>query len=108
MMQQHGSSELESSGYRGYEGQQFSARPQVETSSEYLFTDLAGGKITPEQRTSQNQFRLSIAAMSMGTLIALVVICLLLIGGLGGWISFIVASCILLGLAITTTNGSSK
>lgn len=92
--------------YGGYEGNRLSALTYAETSAERLLTDTQGGKITPLSHSSQNSLRFAIAAMSMLTLIALTVICLLFIGGVGGWISFLVAGGVVLGVAITTTNGN--
>lgn len=56
-------------------------------------------------------FRFAIAALSMATLLALMIICLIFVGGAGGWISFIIASCVILGVAIAalaSTNATSK
>jgi hypothetical protein len=92
--------------YGGYEGNQVALPTSVEMSSERLFADTSREKIAPVPQSHQNLLRSAIAAMSMLTLIALTVICLLFIGGVGGWISFLVASCVVLGVAITTTNGN--
>lgn len=89
----------------GYRGNQTFVDRSAETLSRRFSESNTGEKVFPVPHASQNLFRFAIAAMSMVTLIALVVICLLFIGGVGGWISFIIAGCIILGVAITTTNG---
>lgn len=93
--------------YGGYQGDQGSVHTYTETSSARF---ASGEKISPApgQHSNQNLLRFAVAALSMLTLIALVVICLLFIGGVGGWISFLVAACVVLGVAITTTNGSRQ
>lgn len=106
----------ERTSYGGYEGSRLSAPTYAEMSSEQLQASASRDKIAPgagapalrssAQHRHQSLSRFAIAAMSLGTLLALIVICLWLIGGVGGWISFLVGSCVVLGVAITTTNGS--
>ncbi len=109
MMPQQESDDSRHATYGAYEGDQSYTHPYAETSSGRLFKEEIGGKISPQPHDSKNLFRFAIAALSMGTLIALVIVCLLFIGGTGGWIGFIVASCVIFGIAIaalTSTNNT--
>jgi hypothetical protein len=117
MLQHHEFDDPGRTSYGGYEGNQISAHTtSAEISSEYLRASASRDKIAPDaggavqsssvQRGHQSLSRFAIAAMSLGTLLALIVICLWLIGGVSGWISFLIGSCVVLGVAITTTNGS--
>lgn len=116
MLQHHEFDDPGRTGYGGYEGNQVSAPTYAEMSSEQLRVSASRDKISPDtgasaqsssvQHGHQSLSRFAIAAMSLIALIALTVICLLFIGGVGGWISFLVASCVVLGVAIATTNGN--
>jgi hypothetical protein len=57
-------------------------QPQQEGSAGKLYTATPG---------NINLYRLLVMAMAMATLIILALICLVLVGGLGGWISFCAA-----------------
>src|SRR5215470_11220622 len=84
--------------YGGYEGNPADAHQQFETP--YQQSLRAGKVYAPDNK---NVLRLTAFAMGMATLIVLAVICLIIVGGPGGWISFCAASLailIMVGVAI--------
>jgi hypothetical protein len=84
--------EQASSTYGRYEGDQEYARQHDETSYEQPLREGPGGKVYPP--LSDNMFRqfLLVFVISMVVLFAFAVLCLVVVGGTGGWISFIAAS----------------
>jgi hypothetical protein len=61
------------------------------------------GKVYPPQRGSMNMFYqfVTVFVLSMVALFAFAVLCLLWVGGTGGWIGFIAASIAILCIAST-------
>lgn len=91
MMSQEEIHEQTGSTYGRYEGDQAYAHPREETPSEQLMRETPGAKVYPEPSHHQNVSRLIGLAMTMGSLLALAVICLVLVGGIAGLISFCAA-----------------
>lgn len=93
MMQQGEASESiheqASSSYGRYEGDQEYARQRDETSYEQPLREGPGGKVYSDNR---NMFRLLVFVISMVVLFAFAVLCLVFVGGTGGWIGFCAAS----------------
>src|SRR5881394_1230126 len=76
--------------YAGYEGNQADAHQQFETyDPQPLQAERAAKVYAPDNK---NMLRLASLAIAMVTLIVLAVVCLILVGGTGGWISFCAAS----------------
>jgi hypothetical protein len=84
--------EQASSTYGRYQGDQEYARQHDETSYEQPLREGPGGKVYPP--LSDRMFRqfLLVFVISMVTLFAFAVLCLVVVGGTPGWISFIAAS----------------
>src|SRR5579884_1802740 len=93
MMPQEELHEQTGSTYGRYEGDQTYARPRGEAPYEQMMRDTPVAKVYPEPPHNQNMFRLIGLAITMGSLLAFAIICLVLVGGIGGWISFC-AACI--------------
>lgn len=89
--------------YSGYEGNQEYARQSNETPYEQMLREEPEGKVYPPQRGSINMFYqfLIVFVISMVALFAFAVLCLLWVGGTGGWIGFIAASFAILCIAST-------
>lgn len=77
--------------YGRYEGDQTYARPRDETPYEQRMRETPVAKVYPEPPHNQNVFRLIGLAITMVSLLAFAVICLILVGGIGGLISFCAA-----------------
>lgn len=77
--------------YGGYEGDQTYAHLRNEAPYEQMIRETPVAKVYPEPRHNQNVFRLLALAITMGSLLAFAVICLVLVGGIGGVISFCAA-----------------
>ncbi len=75
--------------YGRYEGNQ---GQHDQTSYEQLLREGPLGKVYPEPRDNKNMLRLIVFVIAMVTLIAFGFLCLMFVGGTGGWISFCVAS----------------
>ena len=75
--------------YGRYEGDQ---GQHDETSYEQLLREGPVGKVYPEPRDNKNILRLITFAIAMVTLMAFGVLCLVLVGGTAGWVSFCAAS----------------
>jgi hypothetical protein len=84
--------EQTNSTYGRYEGDQEYARLQGETSYEQPLREGPGGKVYPP--LSDKIFRqfLLVFVISLVTLFAFAILCLIVVGGTPGWISFIAAS----------------
>ncbi len=93
--------EQASSTYGRYEGDQEYARQQDETSYGQPLREGAGGKVYPPLSDNTNMFRLLVFVIAMVTLLAFAVLCLVFVGGTGGWISFGAASFAILVIAST-------
>jgi hypothetical protein len=72
--------------YEGDKGQ------HDETSYEQLLREGPVGKVYPQPRDNKNILRLITFAIAMVTLMAFGVLCLVLVGGTAGWVSFCAAS----------------
>ena len=95
--------EQTSSIYGGYEGDQEYARQHDETSYEQMLREGPEGKVYPPQSASMNMFYqfVIVFVISMVALFAFAVLCLVFVGGTGGWIGFIAASFAILCIAST-------
>lgn len=93
MMPQEETHEQTGSTYGRYEGNQAYAHPRDEAPYEQMLRETPVAKVYPEPPQNQNLFRLMGLAITMVSLLAFAVICLILVGGIGGWISFC-AACI--------------
>src|SRR5262249_14303667 len=77
--------------YGGYEGNQADAHQQFETSYQQPLQGEREAKVYGTARDTKNALRLIAFGMAMVTLILLAVVCLIVVGGTGGWISFCAA-----------------
>ena len=93
MMPQEEIHEQTGSTYGRYEGDRTYARPGDEAPYEQMIRETPVAKVYPEPQNNQNMFRLMGLAITMVSLLAFAIICLVLVGGIGGWISFC-AACI--------------
>ena len=93
MMPQEEIHEPTGSTYGRYEGDQAYAHPRDEAPYEQMMREIPVAKVYPEPRNNQNVFRLIGLAITIVSLLAFAVICLVLVGGIGGSISFC-AACI--------------
>ena len=75
--------------YGRYEGNQ---GQHDQTFYEQLLREGPVGKVYPEPRDNKNMLRLIAFAIAMVTLLAFGFLCLVFVGGTGGWISFCAAS----------------
>jgi hypothetical protein len=93
--------EQANSTYGRYEGDNEYARPHLETSNEQTFREAPEGKVYPLQ--SDNMFTqfVIVFVLSVVALFAFAVLCLVFVGGTGGWIGFIAASFAILCIAST-------
>ncbi len=89
--------------YGGYEGDQDYARQHVETPYEQMLREEQEEKVYPSQSGNMNMFFqfLIVFVISMVALFAFAVLCLVWVGGTGGWIGFIAASFAILCIAST-------
>jgi hypothetical protein len=92
MMPQREAYEQAGSTYGGYEGNQADAHQQFETYDPQLLQEERVAKVYVPAHDNKNMLRLIAFAIAMVTLIVLAVLCLILVGGTGGWISFCAAS----------------
>lgn len=90
MMSQEETQEQTGSTYGRYEGDQTYASPR-NAPYEHMMRKTPEAKVYPEPRNNQNVFRLIGLVITMGSLLAFAVICLVLVGGIGGLISFCAA-----------------
>ena len=89
--------------YGKYEGDQEYARQHGETSYEQPLREGPGGKVYPPPSYNTNMFYqfVIVFVLSMVALFAFAVLCLVYVGGTGGWIGFIAASFAILCIAST-------
>ncbi len=80
--------------YGRYEGDQAFARQHFETSCEQPLRGGPGEKVDPSLSLldNKNLLRLLVFVIAMVTLLAFGVLCLVFLGGTGGWMSFCAAS----------------
>lgn len=86
--------------YGKYEGDPAYTRQHDETAYEPLLRDGLAGKVYPTQPENKNLFRLLVFVIAMATLLAFGFLCLVLMGGTGGWISFCAASLAIFIIAV--------
>lgn len=91
MMPQEETYEQTGSTYGRYEGDQAYAHPRNETPYERMMRETPVAKVYPEPRNHQNVFRLIGLIITMVSLLAFAVICLVLVGSIAGLISFCAA-----------------
>ena len=89
--------------YGGYEGVQEYAPQHDVTPYDQMLREEPEGKVYPPQRGSMNMFYqfVIVFVLSMVALFAFAVLCLVWVGGTGGWIGFIAASFAILCIAST-------
>jgi hypothetical protein len=93
--------EQASSTYGSYQGAQQNV-PQLDTiSNEQQLGEEPGGKVYPPGSDNKNTLRLIWFAVAMVALLAFAVVCLAIVGGTAGWISFIAASFTIMVIAST-------
>jgi hypothetical protein len=78
--------------YGNYAGEQGYTYQQFDTPHQRPLRDEPIGKVYAPVGDNKNALRLAGMAMALITLIVFAVICLVLVGGTGGWISFCAAS----------------
>ncbi|GHO45835.1 hypothetical protein [Ktedonospora formicarum] len=93
MMRQEETHEQTSPTYYSYEGNQAYAHSHNEASYEQMVGETPVAKVYSEPHNNQNMFRLIGLTITLVSLLAFAVICLILVGGVGGLISFC-AACI--------------
>ncbi len=95
--------EQPSSIYGRYEGDQEYAHQHDVTSNEQMLREGPEGKVYPPQSGNMNLFYqfVIVFVISMVALFAFAVLCLVYVGGTGGWIGFIAASFAILCIAST-------
>lgn len=91
MMPQEETHEQTGSTYGRYEGDQAYAHPRDEAPYEQMMRETPVAKVYPEPRNNPNVFRLIGLAITMVSLLGFAVICLVLVGGIGGSVSFCAA-----------------
>jgi hypothetical protein len=84
-----------------YAGDQEYFRQHDETLYEQPLREGPGEKVYLPPKDNTNMFRLLVFVIAMVTLLAFVVVCLVFVGGTGGWISFCAASFAILVIAST-------
>ena len=89
--------------YGKYEGDQEYARQLGETSYEQPLREESEGKVYSPPSDNRNMFYqfVTVFVLSMVALFAFAVLCLVFVGGTGGWIGFIAASFAILCIAST-------
>ena len=87
--------------YGKYEGDQEYARQHGETSYEQSLREGPGGKVYPPSGDNMFYQFVIVFVISMVALFAFAVLCLVYVGGTGGWIGFIAASFAILCIAST-------
>jgi uncharacterized membrane protein YkgB len=91
MMPQEETYKQTGSTYGRYEGDQAYAHPRDEAPFEQMMRETPVAKVYAEPPHNQNVFRLMGLAITMVSLLAFAIICLVLVGGIGGSISFCAA-----------------
>lgn len=83
--------EQASSTYGKYEGEAAYAYQQFESPYQRPLREEPASKLYPPVPDDKNVLRLIAFGMTLAALIACAVICLIIVGGTGGWISFCAA-----------------
>ncbi len=94
-----------SSTYESYQGGQQDARQHDAISYEQPLREGPGGKVYPPLSDNKNMLRLLWFGVAMVTLLAFAVVCLVIVGGTAGWISFCAASFTIMVIASTAISG---
>lgn len=92
MIPRNETNEASGSSYGRYEGNQVYADQQTTSSSEQSQSAETSAKIYPLPPDRKNLFRFLLVLFAMVIILVLAFICLLAVGGTGGWISFISVS----------------
>ncbi len=77
--------------YGGYEGEPGYTYQQFDTPNQRPFHDQPAAKVYVHTSDNKNVLRLVAMGMAFVALLSLAVVCLIFVGGLGGWISFCAA-----------------
>jgi hypothetical protein len=78
--------------YGEYEGDQAYTRQQFETPDQHSLQEERTAKVYAPVHGNQNMLRLMAFGMALAALFGLAVLCLIFVGGVGGWISFCAAT----------------
>lgn len=87
--------------YGSYQGGQLEARQQDAISYDQPLGEETRGKVYPELRDNKNMLRLLWFGASMVALLVFAVVCLVIVGGTPGWISFCAACFTIMVIAST-------
>ena len=93
--------EQASTPYGSYQGSQPEASQQEAISYEQPLREGAEAKVYPSPSDNKNMLRLIWFAVAMVALLAFAVVCLVIVGGTPGWISFCAASFTIMVVAST-------
>jgi|SRR5581483_9109801 len=88
------------SSYGRYEGNQVHAGQKTEFSYKQSPGADSMAKVYPLPPDRKNLFRFSLVVLAMAMILILAGICLLIVGGTGGWVSFISVSFIVFLIAV--------
>ena len=80
-------------------------REAVESIQEQPPREESGGKVYPPLSDNKNTLRLIWFVVAMVALLAFAVVCLVVVGGTAGWISFCAASFTIMVIASTAISG---
>jgi hypothetical protein len=87
--------------YESYQGGQQDARQQDAIFYEQPVREGPGGKVYPSLPGNKNMLQLLWFVVAMVALLAFAVICLVVVGGTPGWISFLAAALTIMVIAAT-------
>jgi hypothetical protein len=93
--------EQANSPYGSYQGGQQDARQHDAISYEQPLSEGLAGKVYPPLSDNKNTLRLIWFVVAMLALLAFAVVCLVIVGGTAGWISFCAASFTIMVVAST-------
>jgi len=93
--------EQASSPYGSYQGSQQDAGQHEAIAYEQLLREGPGGKVYPSLNDNKNMLRLIWFVVAMVALLAFAFVCLVIVGGTAGWISFCAASFTIMVVAST-------
>jgi len=91
--------------YGSDQGGQQDARQYDAISYEQPLREGPGGKVYPPLSDNKNMLRLVWFVVAMVALLAFAVVCLVIVGGTAGWISFCAASFTIMVIASTAISG---
>jgi hypothetical protein len=86
--------------YGGYEGNQAYAHQQFETPYQQPLQEGPAAKVYAPVHDNRNMIRLMTFVVAMATLIVLAFLCLIVVGGTGGWVSFCAGSFAIFVMAV--------